>query len=248
MTRVALVTGGGSGIGRAVALALAGEGYAVAICGRRLEALQATVDEAGSDAEVTAIPADVRNPASVADLFVEVEEAYGRLDVLFNNAGVSGTPASLEEVELADWEQVLATNVTGVFLCTQHAVRLMKRQRPAGGRIVNNGSLSAHVPRPLMAPYTAAKHAVTGLTKATALEGRPFGIACGQIDVGNAESQLSAVVMRGMVQADGTTQPEPSIDAELVARGVVYMASLPLDANVLSLTVMATRMPYVGRG
>src|SRR5581483_11549589 len=148
MTRVALVTGGGSGIGRAVALALAGEGYAVAICGRRLEALQATVDEAGSDAEVTAIPADVRNPASVADLFVEVEEAYGRLDVLFNNAGVSGTPASLEEVELADWEQVLATNVTGVFLCTQHAVRLMKRQRPAGGRIVNNGSLSAHVPRP----------------------------------------------------------------------------------------------------
>jgi NAD(P)-dependent dehydrogenase (short-subunit alcohol dehydrogenase family) len=249
VTRVALVTGGGSGIGRAAALALAADGWSVVICGRRRDALEATAAAgAAAGAELQPIVADVCDRTSVADLFAAIASASGRLDLLFNNAGVGGTPAPIEAIELEDWERVLATNVTGVFLCTQQAIRLMKRQSPAGGRIVNNGSLSAHVPRPLLAAYTAAKHAVTGLTRQTALEGRPFGIACGQIDIGNAASDLAVLQPQGMLQADGTTQAEPVIDTGLVARGVVYMASLPLDANVLSLTVMATAMPYVGRG
>ena len=249
MAGVALVTGAGTGIGRSTALALARAGFTVVVSGRREDPLQETVDAgAALGAELAAVRADVRDPASVRGLFAAVEEKFGRLDVLFNNAGVSGTPSPLEDVDHDDWEDVVATNVTGVFLCTQEAIRLMKRQKPSGGRIVNNGSLSAHVPRPNMAAYTAAKHAVTGLTKATALEGRPFGIACGQIDVGNAASQMADALAPGALQADGTRRAEPVIDSELVARGVVYMAELPLDANVLFMTVMASGMPYVGRG
>jgi NAD(P)-dependent dehydrogenase (short-subunit alcohol dehydrogenase family) len=244
---VAVVTGAGSGIGRSAAIALAGAGFTVALAGRRRDRLESAAAEAGSDAR--ALTCDVRDPASVAALFVEVEASFGRLDLLFNNAGVGAPVVPLEDLDLEDWTAVIETSLTGAFLCTQHAFRLMKRQVPRGGRIINNGSISASVPRPLSAPYTAAKHAITGLTRSTSLDGRVYDIACGQIDIGNAETDLTrSMRTRGALQPDGTVSPEPTFDVEHVARAIVYMASLPLDANVQFLTVMATKMPFVGRG
>ncbi|HZR94002.1 MAG TPA: SDR family oxidoreductase [Gaiellaceae bacterium] len=247
MTRVALVTGAGSGIGRASALALAEAGFAVVCAGRRAALLEQAAAEAGHGA--VAATCDVRDPASVAALFREVEERFGRLDVLFNNAGVSAPAVPLEEVTLEQWTATLDTNLTGAFLCTQQAFRIMKRQTPRGGRIINNGSISATVPRPLSAPYTAAKHGITGLTRSTSLDGRAYDIACGQIDVGNAATDLTEPMRTtGVLQADGRIAREPTIDPVHVARAVVYMATLPLDANVQFMTVMATKMPYIGRG
>jgi NAD(P)-dependent dehydrogenase (short-subunit alcohol dehydrogenase family) len=247
VTGIALVTGAGSGIGRATAVALADAGFTVVLAGRRREPLELAAAEAGAAA--TAVACDVRDPSSVSSLFAEVEARFGRLDLLFNNAGVAAPAVPLEDLEITDWNAVVDTNLTGVFLCTQQAFGLMKRQSPAGGRIINNGSLSASVPRPLSAAYTATKHAVTGLTKSTALDGRAFDIACGQIDIGNAETDMAAPMRTtGVLQADGTIRQEPTIDVAHVARAVVYMASLPLDANVQFLTVMATKMPFAGRG
>ena len=249
MGPVAIVTGAGSGIGRAVALAFLREGYAVALAGRRASALRAVVAEAGDAADrALAVTADVREPASVRDLFAWTVERFGRVDVLFNNAGAGAPPRPLEELSLEQWRAVVETNLTGAFLCTQEAFRAMKAQTPRGGRIINNGSISATTPRPNSAPYTAAKHAVTGLTKATALDGRAHDIACGQIDIGNALTPMTERMAEGVPQADGTVRAEAVMDVEHVARAVLYMASLPLDANVLSLTVMATKMPFVGRG
>ena len=248
-TKVAIVTGAGTGIGKASALALLQAGYAVAVAGRRVEPLQATVAEAGAlGAQALVVPTDVRQPESVRALFAQTEARFGRLDLLFNNAGTGAPPAPIEEVRLEDWQTVVAVNLTGVFLCLQEAFRLMKRQTPPGGRIINNGSISAYAPRPNLVAYTATKHAVTGLTKAAALEGRRHNIACGQIDIGNAASDMTANMTRGVLQADGTMASEPTMDVAAVARAVVYMASLPLEANVLFMTVMATNMPYVGRG
>jgi len=247
MRRVAVVTGAGSGIGLASALALARADFSVVFAGRRPQGIEQAAEEAGGAS--VALVCDVRDPASVAALFAEVERLFGRLDLLFNNAGVSAPAVPLEELDVADWQAVVDTNLTGIFLCTQRAVGLMKRQKPRGGRIINNGSLSASVPRPFSAPYTATKHAVTGLTKSTALDGRAFDITCGQIDIGNAETDLTAPMRTtGVLQPDGTIRQEPTIDVEHVARAVVYMASLPLDANVQFMTVMATGMPFVGRG
>jgi NAD(P)-dependent dehydrogenase (short-subunit alcohol dehydrogenase family) len=247
--KVALVTGAGSGIGRASALALLKEGYSVVLAGRRPDALEQTLVAAGSDARrALTVPTDVSDPTGVRRLFERVKETFGRLDVLFNNAG-SGAPAvPLEDLTFEQWRRVIDVNLTGAFLCTQAAFRLMKEQTPRGGRIINNGSISAHAPRPHSAPYTASKHALTGLTKATALDGRSYDIACGQIDIGNATTELTARMKDGVPQPNGTVAPEPTMDVEHVARAVVYMASLPLDANVLFLTVMATKMPFVGRG
>ncbi len=247
--KVALVTGAGTGVGRAAALALLQAGYAVVLAGRRAEPLAATVAEAGPlAAQVLSVPTDIREPASVRALFAKTQAQFGRLDLLFNNAGVGMPPAPLEELDLEQWRAVIEVNLTGTFLCIQEAFKLMKTQNPAGGRIINNGSLSAHVPRPNFAAYTASKHAITGLTRAAALEGRRHNIACGQIDIGNAATALTATFADGTMQADGTSAPEPTMAAENVARAVVYMASLPLEANVLFLTVMATQMPFVGRG
>jgi NAD(P)-dependent dehydrogenase (short-subunit alcohol dehydrogenase family) len=247
MTQIAVVTGAGSGIGRASAIALANAGFTVVLSGRRREPLEAAAAEAGLDA--VPIPADVRDPGSVAALFAEIEQQFGRLDLLFNNAGVSAKPVPLEELELDAWRSVIETNLTGAFLCTQQAFRLMKSQTPRGGRIINNGSISAYVPRPLSAAYTAAKHGVTGLTRQTSLDGRPYDIACGQIDIGNAATELTEPMRTtGVLQADGETRREPTIDVDDVARAVVYMATLPLEANVQFITVMATKMPFVGRG
>ena len=249
MGPVAIVTGAGSGIGRAVALAFLREGWSVALAGRRAAALRATAAEAGDAAErALAVTADVREPASVRDLFAWTVERFGRVDVLFNNAGTGAPPRPLEELSLEQWRAVVDTNLTGAFLCTQEAFRAMKAQTPRGGRIINNGSISATTPRPDSAPYTAAKHAITGLTKATALDGRAHDIACGQIDIGNALTPMTERMAEGVPQADGAVRAEPVMDVEHVARAVLYMASLPLDANVLSLTVMATKMPFVGRG
>jgi NAD(P)-dependent dehydrogenase (short-subunit alcohol dehydrogenase family) len=246
--KVALVTGAGSGIGRATALALLKEGYAVVLAGRHPETLQRTVAEAGPEASrALAVPADVSDEASVRALFEKTRKAFGRLDLLFNNAGVGAPPVPLEDLPLERWRHVLDVNLTGAFLCTQAAFRLMKGQVPRGGRIINNGSLSAHAPRPNSAPYTASKHAVTGLTKATALDGRKYDIACGQIDIGNAATEMTARMKDGVPQASGGVTAEPTMDVAHVARAVLYMASLPLDANVLFLTVMATQMPFVGR-
>jgi NAD(P)-dependent dehydrogenase (short-subunit alcohol dehydrogenase family) len=249
MDRVALVTGGGTGIGRAVALALGKEGYAVTVCGRRLEPLQGTL-QAGeaSGARMLAVQADVSDPKSVHALFDRVAEVFGRLDVLFNNAGSGAPPVPIDELTFEQWQAVVNANLTGTFLCTQAAFRLMKRQNPRGGRIINNGSISAHAPRPNSAPYTSTKHGVLGLTKSTALDGRAFDIACGQIDIGNAATEMAARLGQGAQQPDGSVRPEPLLDVEHVARAVVYMASLPLDANVQFLTVMATKMPFIGRG
>jgi NAD(P)-dependent dehydrogenase (short-subunit alcohol dehydrogenase family) len=248
-TKVAIVTGAGTGVGRATALALLRDGYRVVLAGRRQEPLAQVVAEAGPAASrALAVPTDVSDPASVRALFARTTEAFGRLDLLFNNAGANVPGVLLEEVTVGQWQRVVATNLTGAFLCTQEAFRIMKDQDPRGGRIINNGSASAHSPRPNSAPYTATKHAITGLTKSTALDGRKYDIACGQVDIGNARTPMAARLATGVLQANGTTVPEPMIDAEQVANAVVHMASLPLDTNILSLTVMATKMPFVGRG
>ena len=247
--KVAIVTGAGTGIGRQTALALLREGYAVSLAGRRMERLQETVDQAGAaGARALAVPADVTDPASVRALFAKTREAFGRLDLLFNNAGTGAPPVHLEDLSLEQWKTVVDVNLTGVFLCTQEAFRIMKSQRPMGGRIINNGSISAHAPRPNSAPYTATKHAITGLTKSTALDGRKYDIACGQIDIGNAATEMAQPMKAGVPQANGTISVEPTLDVEHVAQAVVYMAGLPLEANVQFLTVMATKMPFIGRG
>jgi NAD(P)-dependent dehydrogenase (short-subunit alcohol dehydrogenase family) len=248
-TKVALVTGAGSGIGRATARALLNEGYAVVLAGRRREPLEQTRDLARANADRALVhPADVTDPGSVQALFDATRAAFGRLDLLFNNAGTGAPPIPLEDLTFDQWRTVVDTNLTGPFLCTQAAFRLMKSQDPRGGRIINNGSISAHTPRPHSAPYTATKHAITGLTKSTALDGRRYDIACGQIDIGNAATEMTARMSAGVPQANGEVAIEPTMDVEHVARAVVYMAGLPLDANVLFLTVMATKMPLVGRG
>ncbi len=245
--KVAIVTGAGSGVGKAVALALCREGYAVALAGRRKEALEAAAGEA-KGARTLIVPTNVGDPASVRNLFARTEEAFGRLDLLFNNAGIGAPPIPLEELTYEQWRAVVDTNLTGPFLCTQEAFRIMKTQTPRGGRIINNGSISAHAPRPNSSPYTSTKHAITGLTKATSLDGRNFDIVCGQIDIGNAATPMTARMKEGVPQANGTLAVEPTMDVEHVARAVVHMASLPLDANVLFMTVMANKMPFVGRG
>ena len=247
--KVAIVTGAGTGIGRQTALALLREGYAVVLAGRREEQLQATIGQAGlAGTRALAVPTDVTDPASVRTLFAKTTGTFGQLDLLFNNAGTGSPPIPLEDLSYEQWKSVVDTNLTGVFLCTQEAFRIMKNQKPRGGRIINNGSISAHAPRPNSAPYTATKHAITGLTKSTALDGRKYDIACGQIDIGNAETDLTKRMKDGVPQADGTISAEPTMNVGHVAEAVVYMAGLPLDANVLFLTVMATKMPFVGRG
>jgi NAD(P)-dependent dehydrogenase (short-subunit alcohol dehydrogenase family) len=245
MSRIAVVTGGGSGIGAAVALELAGDGWTVVIAGRRPEALEAV---AAGVAGVEAIPADVSDEASVRHLFDRTVERHGRVDLLFNNAGRGAPAVEIDELGLEDWNRVVAVNLTGAFLCTREAFRVMRRQRPQGGRIINNGSISAHTPRPHSIAYTATKHAVTGLTKATALDGRAYEIACGQIDIGNAATDMGSGAASGALQPDGTVRAEPVMDVAEVGRAVRYMAGLPLDANVATMTVMATKMPYIGRG
>ena len=248
-TKVALVTGAGTGIGKAVALAFLQEGYRVTLTGRRKELLEQAVREAGTAAgQALIMPTDVRDPASVQALFIKTKEAFGRLDVLFNNAGVSAPGIPLEDLSYEQWQAVVDTNLTGAFLCTQEAFRIMKSQDPRGGRIINNGSISAHTPRPNSAPYTATKHAITGLTKSTSLDGRKYDIACSQIDIGNAATDMTARMANGVPQANGEILAEPRLDVEHVARAVVYMANLPLDANVQFMTVMATKMPFIGRG
>jgi NAD(P)-dependent dehydrogenase (short-subunit alcohol dehydrogenase family) len=247
--RVAVVTGAGSGIGRAVARRLLEDGWCVACAGRREPALQETIDShPGAGASALAVPTDVSRAADVSNLFEAVERRWGRVDLLFNNAGAFGSPTPIDELAVEDWLTVIDVNVNGAFYCAQAAFRLMRRQEPPGGRIINNGSLSAHVPRPRQAPYTASKHAITGLTKALALEGRPFDIACGQIDIGNAATSITERMQQGVLQADGTVAPEPTMDVAHAVEAVMVMAGLPLDANVPFMTVMATGMPYVGRG
>jgi NAD(P)-dependent dehydrogenase (short-subunit alcohol dehydrogenase family) len=243
--RIALVTGAGSGIGRAVSVALAGVGYSVVLAGRRAKALEET---AALGQSMLPVATDVSDPESVRALFARLEDAFGRLDLLFNNAG-SNTPAiPMEDLSYEQWSKVVGANLTGAFLCAQAAIRLMKAQHPRGGRIINNGSISAHTPRPHSAPYTATKHAITGLTKSISLDCRHFDIACGQIDIGNAATEMTQRMTSGVLQADGSTKVEPRMDVRHVAEAVVYMASLPLDANVEFMTIMATRMPFVGRG
>jgi NAD(P)-dependent dehydrogenase (short-subunit alcohol dehydrogenase family) len=246
---VAIVTGGGTGIGRASALALGRAGYAVVIAGRRLGPLEQTAADGAADgSRLLAVAADVSDPGDVRRLFDQAQSQFGRVDVLFNNAGRGLPPVPLEDVSFADWQSVVGVNLTAAFLCTQAAFRVMRDQDPRGGRIINNGSISAQSPRPFSAPYTATKHAVTGLTKATSLDGRAYDIACGQIDIGNAATDLARMLASGALQPDGSTRAEPVIDAELVASAVVHMASLPLDANVQFMTLMATKMPFIGRG
>ncbi len=245
--RVALVTGAGSGIGRACALAMLNAGYAVVLAGRRAAALHETLAAAAAT-NALVVPTDVTDETAVAALFERIRQHYGRLDVLFNNAGSFAPAMPLEDVPVALWRSVLDSNLTGAFLCTQHAFRLMKTQSPRGGRIINNGSISAHVPRPHTAPYTAAKHAMTGLTKATSLDGRAHHIACGQIDIGNAATDMTTVMAAGILQANGSTLAEPRMDVAHVAAAVLQMANLPLSANVPFMTIMATAMPYAGRG
>ncbi|HEY6001240.1 MAG TPA: SDR family oxidoreductase [Anaeromyxobacter sp.] len=248
LTKVALVTGAGSGIGKAVALAFLADGWSVALAGRRAGALEATAAASGAGPRALPIATDVTQPESVGALFRAVKERFGRLDVLFNNAG-SGAPAvPIDELTFEQWKGVVDVNLTGAFLCTQAAFRLMKEQDPRGGRIINNGSISAHAPRPNSTPYTSTKHAITGLTKCTSLDGRRWDIACGQIDIGNALTDLTARMQKGVPQADGTVRPEPTMDVAHVARAVLHMASLPLDVNVQFMTIMATKMPFVGRG
>jgi len=245
--KVAVVTGAGTGIGRAVALALLREGYAVALAGRRLEPLQAVVAASSSDQSL-AVATDVADPASVRALFDAVAQQFGRLDLLFNNAGVGAPAVPMDELSVEQWRAVVDINLTGSFLCAQQAMRLMKAQNPQGGRIINNGSISAHAPRPQSAPYTATKHAITGLTKSISLDGRPYDIACGQIDIGNAHTEMAERMARGVPQANGQMAVEPLMDVEHVAQAVVHMAALPLATNVQFMTIMATKMPFVGRG
>jgi NAD(P)-dependent dehydrogenase (short-subunit alcohol dehydrogenase family) len=244
--KIALVTGAGSGVGRAATLALSRDGYAVVLAGRRREMLEAVAKEASGKTLV--VPTDVSEPDSIRVLFAKTKEAFGRLDVLFNNAGVGAPAIPLEDLTFEQWKAVVDTNLTGSFLCTQEAFRIMKDQKPRGGRIINNGSISAHVPRPFSAPYTSTKHAITGLTRSTSLDGRAYDIACSQIDIGNALTPMAAKMQTGVMQANGTIAAEPTIDPAEVARAVIYMAGLPLDVNVQFITVMATKMPFIGRG
>lgn len=247
--KVALVTGAGSGIGRASALALLADGWSVALAGRRADALDETIAEAGdAGARALACPTDVTDAGAVAAMFKAIKDRFGRLDFLFNNAGGGSPPDPFEDISLETWQKVLDVNLTGPFLCSQEAFRIMKGQSPMGGRIVNNGSISAHTPRPYSAPYTSTKHAITGLTKATSLDGRNYDIVVGQIDVGNAATPMTQRMQKGVLQPDGSTQVEPTMDVQAVADAVVYMANLPLNANVHTITVMASKMPYVGRG
>jgi NAD(P)-dependent dehydrogenase (short-subunit alcohol dehydrogenase family) len=247
--RVAVVTGAGTGIGRSVAHALLGDGYRVVLAGRRAEPLQQAIAASGVDkARALAVPTDVGDPQSVKALFDATVKAFGRLDVLFNNAGIGAPAIPIEELTYEQWKAVVDTNLTGPFLCTQHAVRIMKNQSPRGGRIINNGSISAYAPRPNSAPYTSTKHAISGLTKSTSLDGRPWDIACSQIDIGNAATEMTDRMTKGVMQANGEMAVEPRMDVAHVGSAVLYMANLPLDANVQFMTVMATKMPYVGRG
>ncbi|HUT48277.1 MAG TPA: SDR family oxidoreductase [Alphaproteobacteria bacterium] len=247
--KVALVTGAGSGIGRAAALRLQGDGYNVALAGRRADALAETADAAMPDGgEMLAAPTDVTDQNAVAELFARTIGRFGRLDVLFNNAGMALPPIPMEDLDIAKWRAVVDVNLTASFICAQEAIKAMKAQNPRGGRIINNGSISAHVPRPNSTPYTATKHAITGLTRCIALDGRKHDIACGQIDIGNALTELAAAFPKGVAQADGSIKAEPTMDVRHVADAVLYMANLPLDANVLFMTVMATAMPFAGRG
>ncbi|MBW6422271.1 SDR family oxidoreductase [Rhizobium sp. XQZ8] len=250
VSKIAIVTGGGTGVGRAIARALGAAGYTVVISGRRADVLEKAAAELGKEtgADYLAVTADVGDPVSVRGLFDTVSEKYGRLDLLVNNAGINVPNVPIEEQSFEDWNAIVAANLTGAFLCSQQAFRLMKAQTPQGGRIINNGSISASTPRPNTAPYTATKHAITGLTKSAALDGRNFDIACGQIDIGNAASDMTTKISKGVLQANGTLAAEATIDPAHVADAVVYMASLPLNANVLTMTVMATKMPFVGRG
>ena len=249
ITKTAIITGGGSGVGRAAAIALS-DAYNLVLVGRRIETLQATVQEMSSTVSSTLlVPADLSDPDSIGEVFRQTQDQFGRLDVLFNNAGTGAPPGVLlEDLTLDQWQTVVNVNLTAAFLCTQAAFRMMKSQNPRGGRIINNGSISAHTPRPDSAPYTTTKHAMTGLTKSTALDGRKYDIACGQIDIGNAETPMTARMKAGVAQPNGTTEIEPTMDASNVGGAVRYMADLPLDANTLFMTVMATKMPYVGRG
>jgi NAD(P)-dependent dehydrogenase (short-subunit alcohol dehydrogenase family) len=249
VSRIALVTGAGSGIGRAVSLALNSAGYSVVLAGRRNAELEGTAAMAERrHGSMIAVPTDITQPDAVSALFARTKEAFGRLDLLFNNAGAGGPRVPMEELTPEQWNAVVAVNLTGAFLCAQQAIRIMQSQRPRGGRIINNGSISAHSPRPNSAPYTATKHAITGLTKSISLDGRKYDIACGQIDIGNAATDMTERMTAGVAQADGTKAPEPRMDVKLVADAVLYMANLPLDANVQFMTVMATKMPFIGRG
>lgn len=247
--KVAIVTGAGTGVGKSTALALLENGYSVTLAGRRVERLEMTAAAAGPAASrALVVSTDVGNPEAVRALFAKTQESFGRLDLLFNNAGTGSPPVPLEDLTYEQWKAVVDVNLTGVFLCTQEAFRLMKSQDPRGGRIINNGSISAHVPRPNSAPYTATKHGITGLTKAASLDGRKYDIACGQIDIGNAETELTGAIKTGILQATGSILAEATMDVDHVAQAVVYMASLPLDTNVQFMTVMATKMPFIGRG
>jgi NAD(P)-dependent dehydrogenase (short-subunit alcohol dehydrogenase family) len=248
-SKIAVVTGAGSGVGRAAALALLGAGWSVALAGRRADALEATIAEAGpAGSRCLAVPTDVGDAASVAALFQAVEQKWGRLDLLFNNAGRGAPAVDVDELKLEDWFGTVAANLNGAFLCAQQAFRIMKHQKPQGGRIINNGSISAHTPRPFSAPYTATKHAITGLTKSLSLDGRRWDIACGQLDIGNAATEMTQRMTNGVPQPNGTMMVEPRMDARHVGEAVLHMASLPLDANVQFMTIMATKMPFVGRG
>jgi NAD(P)-dependent dehydrogenase (short-subunit alcohol dehydrogenase family) len=248
MSKIALVTGGGSGIGRAVALGLQAEGYAVVVAGRRAEELQKTASIACDAVPMLAVPCDVSQPDSVHKLFARIQDVHGRLDVLFNNAGISAPSVPMEDLTFEQWSNVVAVNLTGSFLCAQEAIRMMKAQEPRGGRIINNGSISAHSPRPFSAPYAATKHAITGLTKSISLDGREHDVICSQIDIGNAATDMTERMAKGILQANGTTMPEPRLDVRHVVDAVLYMANLPLEANVQFMTVMASKMPLVGRG
>jgi len=246
--KIALVTGAGTGVGRAASLALMNAGFTVVLVGRRMEMLQETQKLGGNVGKSLCVSADMTDPGSIAALFEKVKTTYGRLDMLFNNAGMAAPPVNFEDLSLAQWQAVVNTNLTGPFLCTQHAFRIMKDQTPRGGRIINNGSISAHAPRPFSAAYTSTKHAITGLTRASNLDGRMYDIAVGQIDIGNAATPMTDRMVDGVLQPDGKKMPEPRMDAKAVGDAVAYMAGLPLDANVLFMTVMATKMPFVGRG
>ncbi len=247
-SKIALVTGAGSGVGRAASLALMKAGYTVVLAGRRRDKLEETQKLGEAHGKSLPVPADMADPASIAALFAKITEAFGRLDVLFNNAGMGAPPVPFEDLGIEQWQAVVDTNLTAPFLCTQHAFRIMKGQTPRGGRIINNGSISAHAPRPFSAAYTSTKHAITGLTKSSNLDGRAYDIAVGQIDIGNAATPMTDRMVDGVLQPDGRKMPEPRMDADAVGNAVAYMASLPLDANVLFMTVMATKMPFVGRG
>jgi NAD(P)-dependent dehydrogenase (short-subunit alcohol dehydrogenase family) len=246
--KIAMVTGAGSGIGQAASLALLHAGYAVVLAGRRGDALEQTIAQAPKDSVTLAVPTDVRDELAVAALFAHVFERFGRLDLLFNNAGVGAPQVPIDELSLTQWNDVVSVNLTGAFLCARAAFRLMREQRPQGGRIINNGSISAHTPRPLSAPYTAAKHAITGLTKSLSLDGRIHQIACGQIDIGNAATTMTSRMSQGAMQADGSLRREATMDVRHIADAIVHMDSLPLDANVQFMTIMATQMPFIGRG